>query len=154
LAGVIIDVIVPSGNINKYIKSVFSIFVVAVIISPVVKFLSNKNGIKIDYTNYEIDKQLVEYIFEKRVENEENNIEKFFSSEGFSGIDINLDFSTENNELKYLSCTINLINLSISADKQHINKYEFINKTVKDFTNLTDEEIVIYEWNKRKESRL
>lgn len=152
LLGVIIDVIIPSGNINKYIKSVFSIFVVAVIISPVVKFISNKNGIKIDYTDYEMDKQLIEYIFEKRTENEENKIEIYLKDNGYDKIDINLNYSINNNELDYISCTINLENLVISADKQHINKYEFIKKTVKDFTNLTDEEIVINEW-KRKENK-
>ena len=152
LLGVIIDVIIPSGNISKYIKSVFSIFVVAVIISPVVNFLSNKNGIKLEYDNYEMDKQLIEYIFEKRTENEENKIEIYLKDNGFDGIDINLNYSINNNELDYISCTVNLKNLVISADKQHINKYEFITKTVKDFTNLTDEEIVINEW-KRKESK-
>ena len=145
LLGVIIDVIVPSGNINKYIKSIFSIFVVAVIISPVVNFLSNKNGIKLDYDNFEMDKQLIEYIFEKRAENEENEIEIYLKENGFDGIDINLNYSINNNELDYISCIINLKNLVISADKQHINKYEFIKKSVKDFANLTDEEIVIDE---------
>jgi len=152
LLGVIIDVIVPSGNINKYIKSIFSIFVVAVIISPVVNFLSNKNGIKLDYDNFEMDKQLIEYIFEKRAENEENEIEIYLKENGFDGIDINLNYSINNNELDYISCIINLKNLVISADKQHINKYEFIKKSVKDFANLTDEEIVIDEW-KRKENK-
>lgn len=152
LLGVIIDVIIPSGNISKYIKSVFSIFVVAVIISPVVNFLSNKNGIKLEYDNYEMDKQLIEYIFAKRTENEENKIEIYLKDNGFNGIDINLNYSINNNELDYISCIINLKNLVISADKQHINKYEFIKKSVKDFANLTDEEIVIDEW-KRKESK-
>ena len=122
------------------------------IISPVVNFLSNKNGIKLEYDNYEMDKQLIEYIFEKRTENEENKIEIYLKDNGFDGIDINLNYSINNNELDYISCTVNLKNLVISADKQHINKYEFITKIVKDFTNLTDEEIVINEW-KRKESK-
>ncbi len=145
LLGIIIDVIVPSGNISKYIKSVFSIFVVAVIISPVVKFISNKNGIKLDYNNYELDKELVEYIYEKRVDNEENKIEIHLKDAGFAEVDINIEYSINNNQIEYLSCCVNLENLVISADKQHINKYEFIKGIVKEFTNLTEEEIVIYE---------
>ena len=145
LLGIIIDVIIPSGNINKYIKSIFSIFIVAVIISPVVKFLSNKSDFKLDYNNYEIDQELVQYIYKKRVENEEKKIEQHFQSEGFEGIDIVIDFSINNNEIEYNSCNINLENLVISADKQHINKYEFIRNLVIDYTNLTKEEILIYE---------
>ena len=136
---------IGSAYINKYIKSVFSIFVVAVIISPVVKFISNKNGIKLDYNNYELDKELVEYIYEKRVDNEENKIEIYLNDEGFSEVDINIEYSINNNEIEYLSCNVNLKNLVILADKQHINKYEFIKGIVKDFTNMTDEEIMIYE---------
>ena len=118
---------------------------VAVIISPVVKFISNKNGIKIDYNNYELDKGLIEYIFEKRVENEEIKIENYLQNKGFNEVDINIYFSINKNEIQYNSCSVNLKNVVISADKQHINKYEFIKNVVKDFTNLTYEEIVIDE---------
>ena len=59
IAGVVIDVILPAGTINKYIKSIFSIFVVAVIISPVVKFISNKHDYNLTYTDYELDKELI-----------------------------------------------------------------------------------------------
>lgn len=145
LLGIIIDVIIPSGNINKYIKSIFSIFIIAVIISPVVKFLSNKSGFKLDYTNYEIDIELVEYIYKKRTENEETKIEEYLSNEGFNHVDIVINFSINNNEIEYNSCKVNLENLVISADKQHINKYEFIKNVIYDFTSLTEEEIMIHE---------
>lgn len=145
LAGVIIEVIIPSGNINKYIKGVYSIFVVAVLISPVITFVSKAQDITVNYTDYEIDSELIEYILTKRVENIENEMEIHLQQEGFSGIDIKLDYSLNNNEICYNSCTVNLENLAISADKQHINKYEFINEVVVGFTNLTYEEIKIYE---------
>jgi len=145
LLGVLIDVIIPSGNINKYIKSIYSIFVVAVIISPVVNFIANKNDYKLTYLNYEIDAELLEYVYKLRVENAENNIEIYLNNEGFSGIDIIIDYSINNNEIQYNSCSVNLQNLGISADKLNINKYEFIKQAVKSFTNLTYEEIVIYE---------
>lgn len=145
LLGIIIDVIIPSGNINKYIKSIFSIFIIAVIISPVVKFISNKNDFKLDYDNYQIDQELVEYIYKKRVNNEQTKIEEYFTNEGFCNIDIIINFSIKNNEIEYISCDVNLQNLVISADKQHINKYEFIKSVICDYTNLTEEEILIYE---------
>jgi len=154
LLGVLIDVIIPSGNINKYIKSIYSIFVVAVIISPVVNFIANKNDYKLTYLNYEIDAELLEYVYKLRVENAENNIEIYLNNEGFSGIDIIIDYSINNNEIQYNSCSVNLQNLGISADKLNINKYEFIKQAVKSFTNLTYEEIVIYEWWKSKKANI
>ena len=43
------------------------------------------------------------------------------------------------------SCTVNMQNLVITSDKQHINKYEFIIEVVREYTNLADEEIIFYE---------
>jgi len=142
MCGIIIDVILPNGNISKYIKGVYSIFVVAVIINPVVSFLSNKNQIKLNYQTFEMDSELVLYIYEKRTNNLEKSIEEDLSNQGFKGIDIELQFSINNNEIKYNLCTVNLKNLSISQDKLHINKYEFIQGIVTDYVNLTNEEIV------------
>jgi len=150
MCGIIIDVILPNGNISKYIKGVYSIFVVAVIINPVVSFLSNKNQIKLNYQTFEMDSELVLYIYEKRTNNLEKSIEEDLSNQGFKGIDIELQFSINNNEIKYNLCTVNLKNLSISQDKLHINKYEFIQGIVTDYVNLTNEEIV-YEWIAKKE---
>ena len=45
----------------------------------------------------------------------------------------------------YCKEKINLSKSVIDEKLQHINKYEFIKKSVKDFANLTDEEIVIDE---------
>ena len=150
IAGVVIDIIIPSGTINKYIKAIYSIFVVAVLISPLVKFISKTQDISISYIEHETDKELLKYIYKMRVKSAEDNLENIFKIEGFENIDIILEFSIENEKLEYISCKVNLENLVISTDKQHINKYEFIKKTVKENTNLTDERIIINGWKTKK----
>ena len=146
VAGVLIDIIIPSGTISKYIKGIYSIFVVAVIITPVVKFLSKSHDFSIKYEEYSVNNNLLEYIYSMRATSLETNIENLLKDEGFSGVDIKILFSIENNELKYNSCNVNLKNMEISADKQHINKYEYIMEIIKKNTNLTKEEIIINEW--------
>ena len=146
IAGVFIDIIIPTGTISKYIRSFYSIFVVAVLISPVVKFLNKQQSLTIKYEEYILNDDLLNYIYSSRATNLENNLESNLEKEGFKNIDINLTFSIENNELKYISCKVNIKNLVISPDKLHINKYEFIKETIKNNTNLTDEEIIINEW--------
>jgi stage III sporulation protein AF len=143
--GVFIDIIIPTGTINKYIKGIYSIFVVVVIINPVVKFLNKKHDFSIKYEDYQADNKLLDYIFSMRSNSLENCIESSLNEQGFSNIDIILKFSIENNELKYNSCSVNLKNMVISSDKQHINKYEFIKKRIKENTGLTDEEIIIHD---------
>ncbi|MBO5954547.1 MAG: stage III sporulation protein AF [Clostridia bacterium] len=145
VAGVFIDIIVPAGTINKYIKGIYSIFVVAVLISPVVKFLNKNHDFTIKYEEYNVNDELLDYIFTMRATSLETNIEKALADEGFSNVDIKFTFSIENNELKYNSCNVNLKNLVISADNQHINKYEFIKEALRQNTNLTEQEIIFDE---------
>lgn len=146
VAGVVIDIIIPSGSINKYIKSVYSIFVVAVIMMPIINLINNKDNFQLNYTDFQIQEDLGKYIFEKKTIALEEDIEQYFANEGFKNIDINLFYSVKNNNFRYNSCAINLVNLAINADKQHINKYEFIFNVVNNYTNLTKEEIIINEW--------
>lgn len=146
IAGVVIDIIIPSGSINKYIKSIYAIFVVAVLLMPLIKFLNQNHGFQVSYSDYEFQENLMNFIHNKRVEGLENEIENYFEIEGFKSIDIDINFSIENNEIIYKICQVNLKNLEISTDKQHINRYEFIKEVVNSYTNLSSEEIVINEW--------
>lgn len=143
--GIIIDIIMPNGSINKYIKSIYSIFIVAVIIGPLINLISRKDNIDLIYKDYLVDEKIINYINEYKVNSIENNIKYQLKEEGFDGIDILIEYSTENNELILNFCKVNLTNLEISADKQHINNYEFITEIVKKYTGLIDEEIIIYE---------
>ncbi len=145
VAGVLIDIVIPSGTISKYIKGIYSIFVVAVVINPVVKFLNKNHDFTIKYEEYNVQDDLLKYIHTMRAQSLETNIELLLENEGISNVDINLKISSENNELHYKSCIVNLEKMEISSDKQHINKYEFIKEVIMDNTNLTEEEIIINE---------
>ena len=146
LLGIVVDIIIPTGQINKYIKSVYSIFVVMVLISPVIKFFKSGQDLKLNYTEYEINEKLLNYIYSKQADETEVLIETILGREGFSSVDIILCYSIENKELIYNSCQVNVENMSISSDKQHINSYEFIRNVVSEKTGLKDEVIMVYGW--------
>lgn len=145
LAGILIDIIVPTGKINKYIKSIFAIFVVAVILMPVVKFIAKSDEITINYTDYEIEQNLMDYIFSSSVTAYENEIIEVLENNGLSNIDIKINYSINSNELSLNSCEVNLKNMTSSNIDSHNNRYEFIAETIKEITNLTDEVIIFYE---------
>ncbi len=145
VAGVFIDIIIPSGTISKYIKSIYAIFVLAVIITPIIKFFNNNQGFNLQYQEYEINQNLINYIQTNKIATIENDITLELENEGLFNIDIIINYSIDNNELSINSCTINLENLVISSDNQHINKYEIIKEIVREYTNLTDEEMIFYE---------
>ncbi len=145
VAGVFIDVIIPSGQINKYIKSIYSIFVVAVLLTPLIKLVNGTEKLEFTYTNFEIDESLINYIHETKVNNLQNSISQTLEDNGLKNVDILINYSIKENNIIYNSCIVNLKNLAIDENVQHINKYEFIKKVVGTFIELTDEEIIINE---------
>ena len=153
IAGVLIDVIIPNGTICKYVKSIYSIFVVAVLINPIFNLIGKTKDFTFKYDDFKADQKLLEYICNSRAETLERKIENVLDQEGFENVDIILNFSVESDVMQYNSCMINLENLSINKDKQHINKYEFIKNVVKENTNLTEEEIIINEWQREKTTK-
>ena len=144
-AGVIVDVIIPAGSTAKYIKSIYAVFVVAVLILPIINFINNNKGFVLEYNEYEVNEKLLNYIYSNRVETLEDNISNGLKSNGLENIDIEINYSIENEDLVMLTCTINLKNLVINENFTHINKYDYIKKVVKDYIDLSDEEIIIYE---------
>lgn len=142
IAGVIIDIIVPSGSINKYIKGIFSIFVIAVLIAPVVKFVNNFKGVDIDQSHLKPDEKLINFIYKSQVISKEIDIENELLDDGLAGVDIKLQFAIENNELKINSCIVILKNMTNNSDKSHIDIYENIYEVVNKHTGLIDKEII------------
>lgn len=148
MLGVLVDIILPSGSTAKYIKNIFAIFVVAVILTPIINLVNLKTNVELNYNDIELNKNLIAFIYRAKVENLENKIENRLFSNGFEGIDIKIDFSIENDEINYNFVTANLKNLVISSDKEHINKYEYIKEVIQEYTQIV--EIVIDEWQRSK----
>ena len=61
IAGVLIDVIIPNGTICKYVKSIYSIFVVAVLINPIFNLVSKTKDFTFKYDDFKADQKLLEY---------------------------------------------------------------------------------------------
>ena len=117
---------------------------------PVVKFIAKSDEITINYTDYEIEQNLMDYIFSSRVTAYENEIIEVLENNGLSNIDIKINYSINSNELSLNSCEVNLKNMTSSNIEMHNNRYEFIAETIKEITNLTDEVIIFYEWQWKK----
>ena len=142
IAEVVIDVIIPSGNISKYIKSIFSIFVIVVLLAPIINFINNFKGVNLDTNNLKPDEKLLNFIYKSQVISKEQTIEKELGNNGLNDIDIELNFSTENNELKINSCIVILKNMTNNSDNQHIDIYQNIYEVVNKYTGLNNKEII------------
>ena len=119
--------------------------------APIVKFVGSFKGVELDTNNLKPDEKLLNFIYKSQVVSKEINIENELENEGMENVDIKLQFTIENNELKINSCIVILKNMTNNSDNKHIDIYENIYEIVKKHTGLNDKEI-IYEW--KQEIRL
>ena len=146
--GVLVDIVLPKGEMSKYIKSFFGIFTVLVIISPVPKLLnSNYDFSQLFYNQASttIDKDFVEVTNKKIVEQLEITVEKNCEKIGYMGVKCEIESILEENKLVIKKVIINLKNLVISQNMVHINKYTEIVQAVKQVINVDKEQIVFNE---------
>lgn len=154
ILGVLIDIILPEGNMQKYIKSIFSIFIIFVIVSPIVNFDINNikfNNIFYNQSSVQLDQSYIQNFNIKYKQSLEKTCENYLEEKGFSGVKVEIEINLENNYLEIKKVELNLKNLVINSNSAHINKYTEMKTHIKNLLNIEDEKVVFDEWSKKKE---
>lgn len=122
----VVEMIIPNGNIKKYIKTVIGVYIVFTIISPIVSKITGKeiklssyihnvvtenNGQK-TATHLDTNK----YIKQTYIENLEKEIEKSIEEKGYKASKIKVEIEEGNDEYG----KINKLKLSISKNNTNI----------------------------------
>ncbi len=152
--GVLVDLVLPSGQMNKYVKSMFGIFTILVIISPVPKLLNqNFDFSKLFYNEASttIDQDFLTVTNKKIVEQLEISVEKSCENSGYKQVKCEIESILENNKIVIKKVSLNLKNMVISQDQPHINKYTEIVQAVKQVVNVEKEQIIFNEWRQKTE---
>jgi len=143
--GVMIDVVAPTGSINKLIKCVFSTFLIFVLMGPIKNLITSESAGLEDISTEIIEDEnfLIKYNqnlaskYETQIKNklEEMNIE---------GVEVSILVSLTDSDFKILEVSVWLNNLVLTNEINHTNKYEKIKSVIKSIINV-QEEIVFYE---------
>lgn len=147
---ILIELILPDGQINRYIKGVFSFVVVFVIISPVPKLL-NKDFDYSQIFNYGEEIQVDEnYIYQlnlDKINSLKEDIEEKISSQGYKNVVIYINADIFENNLSFKSISVDLSSLVISNNAEHID----ISKIKKHIVSIIknhieiDEEVIFFD---------
>ena len=143
--GIIFEIILPNNKINKFIKCIFSIFIVFSLISPLVKISSKINKIKIDNVSSEINEELFQTIFDLRKNTYETLITKSLENDEIFNVKIDIEFDVEKSNMQINKITIDLANLVLTENSKNINKYEVITKHVKKYLDISEDKIIFNE---------
>ncbi len=152
LIGVIVDLILPDGEMQKYIKSIFLVFVVFVMINPILNF----NIDKIDFNKFiynsssvEINENFLINYNKEYKKSLEKVCEASLENKGFKNVivTIYLNMSTTKFEIKQVE--LNLKNLVINENSVHIDKYKEIKSIILSLLDI-EENRVVFKWVKKK----
>ncbi len=144
ILGVIVDLILPSGTVSKYIKGVFALILIFVIISPIPKLI-NQNWSFNDIfqtSSTEIDEDYLEDIKNQQIDKLNTDIKNLLVDNGFNNVDILVELDNSNFSLKIKYIFVDLTNLVLNQNMQHINYYTVITKLLCEQCNVKEEQIV------------
>lgn len=112
LMGILIEILLPSGKTNKYIKGVLSLVTISVVISPIISIFTNHSVIKNFFDqDIVVDEQFVASTNQSSNQREEKLIESMLESQGYKGVEINIIPSSDSqNKIEFVKiCTKNMV---------------------------------------------
>lgn len=143
----IIDLIMPNGNITKYIKSISAIFLVATICSPIVDIA--QNGINLDElfgnSNYQVD---VNFLYNSQLKEASilgDNLEKMLSDLGYSDVEIIVNIQPNSNTMQINTIFADFSKTVLSQNTEHIINYTAVKELIASYTGIEEDKILIDE---------
>ena len=146
---VIVELILPEGQMNRYIKGVFSFIIILVVIMPIPKLVNKDFDFSniFDESGYEIDSDYIYQINLDKINGVKSEIEKQVENRGYLNVVISINCKIFDNSMQYKSIFVDLSDLVISGQAEHNN----ISKIKKDISNIImaivdiNEEAILYD---------
>lgn len=139
--GVMIDIITPEGRTNAFIKSIFAVFVVYIIVSPVVTMF-NKNYV-FTYKEIELQEDYLDSVAKSNITTLESEIQQLLVDKGYECF-VEIDGNMWGETLNIRQITIFLPNSVLINEDKHINNCKVITQLIRNVLEV-DEEIIVYE---------
>lgn len=121
---VLIELIMPDGQMNKYIKSIFSFIIVFVIISPIPKLLKQEITFSefFDSENsFSIDENYLEQVNLNKLTSSQEAIEHQCLEKGYKNIKVYINADIFSGEMNIKSVYVDLSELVLLASAEHTN---------------------------------
>ncbi len=144
----IICLILPQGKMGKYIKNIFSLLTMFVIIKPVIYLKDYDFNYEqiINSSEIVLQDSFLDFVNNKKVKEYEENCNKIIKEKGIEGAIININYQIDKNQnLKIFNVQINLKNSVIISNKEHIFIKEEIIAGIASYLNIKQDVVFIYE---------
>lgn len=142
--GVMIDVIAPEGKMNNFIKSIFAVFLLFVMVCPIVDFFTNNRLSGFFNTKLNVDEEYLEQTSELRIDNYELLIISELEKKGIYGVKVEIEGKIVGENKNIKKVMVDTSNLVLTNADEHINKYKVITELIYDILKVKSE-VIIYE---------
>ena len=146
---VIVELILPDGQMNRYIKGIFSFIIILVVIMPIPKLLNRDFDFSniFDNSGYEINSDYLYQVNLDKMNSVKNEIENQIEKRGYLNVVVSINCDIFDNSMQYKSIFVDLSDLVISGQAEHNN----ISKIKKDISSIImaiidiGEEAILYD---------
>lgn len=144
----LVDLLLPSGSMSKFIKSIFGYLIIVVILSPVFSFFTQKNFSINDIfssSNVQIQDGFVANVNRQFLDSVEKSIEKSCHEKGIKFVEVGIEADIFENEIEIKQISVNLKNIVITDEVKHTNIRTSIVNIIKENIKVKEEIIKFYE---------
>ena len=143
--GVLVELILPSGQTKKYVKGVFAFVVVMVIITPLPKLFGSNFQVDdiLEENAIIIQEDFVYQINRERLEKIEEMIESDLQMEGFENVKVKINANIFTVNMSIDAVFVDLSNLVITENAKHKNTNDTIINSVLKYVNVNKSDIII-----------
>lgn len=144
VSGVLVDLLLPNGKLNGFIRAVFGFLAVTVIISPLPKLLNKQININDMFYNSsatEINQDFVDANIKKLVTTLENSLEMELFEKGYENVVVKFSYIIEEYNYTIQKVNLNIKNLVINSNGVHINKYTEMRQITCNFLGVSSMEV-------------
>ena len=136
---IMLNAIVSDGKTSIFIKSIFAIVFMYVLVTPIIKLIKNIDNV--DYSKY----------FENVVEDDEKDhiinelqlkLQEYLAKHGVGGVNIEIMGNISKNGDGIDKINVDLSNVVLNNYDKHIDKYKLITKLIMDIVRVSEEQIV------------
>lgn len=144
---VIIELVIPDGQMNKYVKGIFGFITLFVIILPIPKIMNREIDLSnvFDYeSSVKIDQEYIYQLNLDKMNMLKGKIESEILKYGYKNVSVYLNCNIFDNVMQIKSVSVDLSKLSISENAEHndISKIrKHITAIIKSYIEIDEEEV-------------
>ena len=144
--GVIFDIILPVSKINKFMKCIYSVFILYSLVVPIIMFAKNVNlETGFESGNIEVGLEFVQQLNQSKNSTYSNLIETAIENEGILNVDVEISSNLDNSVYEVIGIEVNLVNSVLIDNSANINKYEVITRQIMKYLNIKEDMVKFYE---------